>query len=95
MENFVKLGGEEEGMTGNSHMHAPGGHMDGNHAAKSQENHSGGGGAAKEEPNKTKEKSVLQAKLTKLAIQIGYAGNFPTFLMLLTRFSCCRMNAVN
>ena len=27
-----------------------------------------------------KEKSVLQAKLTKLAIQIGYAGNLEWFL---------------
>lgn len=52
-------------------MHAA---VDGNHAAKSDQNHAGGGGAAKEEPQKGKEKSVLQAKLTKLAIQIGYAG---------------------
>lgn len=66
------LGGEEEaGMTGNSHMHAP---VDGNHAAKADHNHAGGGGVAKEETHKGKEKSVLQAKLTKLAIQIGYAG---------------------
>jgi hypothetical protein len=28
---------------------------------------------------KKKEQSVLQAKLTKLAIQIGYAGNFFKF----------------
>lgn len=63
-------GGEEEaGMTGNSHMHAP---VDGH--AKSHENHTSGGSAPKEEHSKTKEKSVLQAKLTKLAIQIGYAG---------------------
>ena len=63
-------GGEEEaGMTGNSHMHAP---VDGH--AKSHENHTSGGGTTKEEPSKTKDKSVLQAKLTKLAIQIGYAG---------------------
>lgn len=33
----------------------------------------GGGGQSEEEPAK-KDKSVLQAKLTKLAIQIGYAG---------------------
>ena len=31
--------------------------------------------AEKKEKSSTKEKSVLQAKLTKLAIQIGYAGN--------------------
>ena len=39
---------------------------------------SGGGGASsddkEEKASHSKEKSVLQAKLTKLAIQIGYAG---------------------
>lgn len=42
------------------------------------ENHvesSGGGGVAEEHSGAKKEKSVLQAKLTKLAIQIGYAGS--------------------
>lgn len=42
------------------------------------ENHvesSGGGGVAEEHTGAKKEKSVLQAKLTKLAIQIGYAGS--------------------
>ncbi|CAG0896564.1 unnamed protein product [Cyprideis torosa] len=41
-------------------------------------------------PTGMKEKSVLQAKLTKLAIQIGYAGTFVaaiTVLVLMTRFS--------
>ncbi|KAJ1530908.1 hypothetical protein ONE63_005748 [Megalurothrips usitatus] len=79
-------GGEEEGMTGNSHMHAP---VDGNHSAKSQDNHAGGGGEKKEEPSKAKEKSVLQAKLTKLAIQIGYAGStvaFVTVVILVIQF---------
>lgn len=60
-------------MTGNSH---PGSgasvkQHDGaenNHAAAS----TGGGGG---EAHGKKEKSVLQAKLTKLAIQIGYAGS--------------------
>lgn len=79
-------GGEEEaGMTGNSHMHAA---VDGNHAAKADQNHAGGG-TAKEEPQKGKEKSVLQAKLTKLAIQIGYAGStvaFVTVVILVIQF---------
>lgn len=35
----------------------------------------GGGGTAPEGGSHKKEKSVLQAKLTKLAIQIGYAGS--------------------
>ena len=34
----------------------------------------GGGSSGEEKANHSKEKSVLQAKLTKLAIQIGYAG---------------------
>lgn len=34
----------------------------------------GGGGQSNEEEPAKKDKSVLQAKLTKLAIQIGYAG---------------------
>lgn len=34
----------------------------------------GQGGPSTEEPEAKKDKSVLQAKLTKLAIQIGYAG---------------------
>lgn len=34
-----------------------------------------GSGEAREEGPQKKEKSVLQAKLTKLAIQIGYAGS--------------------
>ena len=46
-----------------------------------------------------KEKSVLQAKLTKLAIQIGYAGKYP-YCMLNSQSSpdrilvrCTRMSA--
>lgn len=62
-------------MTGNSHMNSPAPVVnkldDGPVEAK--ENHvasaSSGGEGHK------KEKSVLQAKLTKLAIQIGYAGS--------------------
>lgn len=45
---------------------------DGNHIQLQQQQ--SGGGTAPESGHK-KEKSVLQAKLTKLAIQIGYAGS--------------------
>ncbi|XP_074094819.1 plasma membrane calcium-transporting ATPase 3 isoform X3 [Cotesia typhae] len=65
------LPGDEAGeITGNSHPGSGGSvKQDGeNHAAAS----SGGGGGHGEGK---KEKSVLQAKLTKLAIQIGYAGS--------------------
>lgn len=41
--------------------------------AETDDDAAGGGEKAEEEPAK-KDKSVLQAKLTKLAIQIGYAG---------------------
>ncbi|KAF4525203.1 hypothetical protein B566_EDAN008309 [Ephemera danica] len=73
-------GDEESAMTGNSHLssgnveladHA-GAVASGKQVAAEAENHAGSGVAA--EPHK-KEKSVLQAKLTKLAIQIGYAGS--------------------
>ncbi|XP_015124545.1 plasma membrane calcium-transporting ATPase 2 isoform X1 [Diachasma alloeum] len=68
------LSGEEAGeITGNSH-----GGSGGARPHDSGENHhapsGGGGGEAAAEAGK-KEKSVLQAKLTKLAIQIGYAGS--------------------
>lgn len=71
------LGDEEAGnVTGNSHMNSPA-PVENKHGNSTpddgQGNHvsSGGGGG---ESHK-KEKSVLQAKLTKLAIQIGYAGS--------------------
>lgn len=57
---------------------------------------SGGGGASSDDKEEkashsaSHEKSVLQAKLTKLAIQIGYAGN--TLLhnyLILTNLSPC------
>lgn len=35
-----------------------------------------GGPSTEGEPEAKKDKSVLQAKLTKLAIQIGYAGKY-------------------
>lgn len=58
-------GDEAVEITGNSHVSGGGKHEGGeNHQAASH-----GGGEGK------KEKSVLQAKLTKLAIQIGYAGS--------------------
>lgn len=62
-------------MTGNSHMNSPApvvnkiddGPIDG------KENHVASATSSSE--GHKKEKSVLQAKLTKLAIQIGYAGS--------------------
>jgi P-type Ca2+ transporter type 2B len=68
----------ENAVTTNSHM---GGH-DGNGAGHDLEQFtaevaekSGGGGGGEDGGGHKKEKSVLQAKLTKLAIQIGYAGS--------------------
>uniref|UniRef100_A0A915Q633 Calcium-transporting ATPase n=1 Tax=Setaria digitata TaxID=48799 RepID=A0A915Q633_9BILA len=49
--------------------------------------------AQKDEVENKKERSVLQAKLTRLAIQIGYAGSFVagcTVLILVTRFCISR-----
>ncbi|KAL3982978.1 calcium-translocating P-type ATPase PMCA-type [Acanthocheilonema viteae] len=49
--------------------------------------------AIKDEVESKKERSVLQAKLTRLAIQIGYAGSFVagcTVLILVTRFCISR-----
>lgn len=64
---LFKKGNETGEITGNSH---------GSSAVKHEggENHHGSAPAPAEESGK-KEKSVLQAKLTKLAIQIGYAGS--------------------
>ena len=48
-----------------------------------------GGGTAPEPDEGTKDKSVLQAKLTKLAVQIGYAGfvvSLITVIILVTKF---------
>lgn len=62
------LGDEEAAVTGNSHMRSGVGVVDTvqqEPPPKKSEEHA--------EDHK-KEKSVLQAKLTKLAIQIGYAG---------------------
>ncbi|EJD74053.1 calcium ATPase [Loa loa] len=52
-----------------------------------------GNEAIKDEVESKKERSVLQAKLTRLAIQIGYAGSFVagcTVLILVTRFCISR-----
>ncbi|VDM41457.1 unnamed protein product, partial [Toxocara canis] len=51
------------------------------------------GEESKDEAEGKKERSVLQAKLTRLAIQIGYAGSFVagcTVLILVVRFSISR-----
>lgn len=66
---------------GRAHTHTGDDEMGNSHAVSKQhsvdggENHHGGGGGTKSEDSGKKEKSVLQAKLTKLAIQIGYAGS--------------------
>lgn len=66
--------GDEENVTGNSHMNSPSPltnkHDD---TEVSKENHVSSEKSSTE--SHKKEKSVLQAKLTKLAIQIGYAGS--------------------
>ncbi|XP_066246916.1 plasma membrane calcium-transporting ATPase 2 isoform X5 [Euwallacea similis] len=66
--------GDEENVTGNSHMNSPApvaNKLD--NAQDGKENHVSNAPPA--ETSHKKEKSVLQAKLTKLAIQIGYAGS--------------------
>ncbi|XP_017781695.1 PREDICTED: plasma membrane calcium-transporting ATPase 3 isoform X6 [Nicrophorus vespilloides] len=69
-------GDEESAVTGNSHMNSPApvsnkhGNSDGDDG---QGNHVASGNNSAD--SHKKEKSVLQAKLTKLAIQIGYAGS--------------------
>lgn len=69
------LTGDEENVTGNSHMNSPApvANKHENTEQDSKENHVGNAPPA--ETSHKKEKSVLQAKLTKLAIQIGYAGS--------------------
>lgn len=75
----VREGGadEEAPVTGNSHVSS-------GPVGVAAENHASDGAPAPKEHTERedhkKEKSVLQAKLTKLAIQIGYAGmSFPPF----------------
>ncbi|XP_019754759.1 plasma membrane calcium-transporting ATPase 2 isoform X3 [Dendroctonus ponderosae] len=68
------LTGDEENVTGNSHMNSPAPVANKHdNAADGKENHVNT--APPPETTHKKEKSVLQAKLTKLAIQIGYAGS--------------------
>lgn len=72
------VGDVEEGNVGNnSHPSDHAGSARNNKADKPEREGSAGPSeaVAKEEKAHSKEKSVLQAKLTKLAIQIGYAGN--------------------
>lgn len=71
------LGDEESAVTGNSHMNSPTPVSNKHNVVQNDpvenQNHVTTAPAASE--SHKKEKSVLQAKLTKLAIQIGYAGS--------------------
>ncbi|XP_045116619.1 plasma membrane calcium-transporting ATPase 2-like isoform X3 [Portunus trituberculatus] len=82
-------GGEAGSVTGNSHhitansTSADGDVRNNKHPKEEEEEESQRAGG------KSQEKSVLQAKLTKLAIQIGYAGSFIavlTVVILIVRF---------
>ncbi|CAH1153361.1 unnamed protein product [Phaedon cochleariae] len=64
---------DEENVTGNSHMNSPAPVANKHEQQDGKENHVHVEKPASE--SHKKEKSVLQAKLTKLAIQIGYAGS--------------------
>ncbi|EEC15444.1 plasma membrane ca-ATPase B2, putative [Ixodes scapularis] len=67
-----KKADEEAAMSGNSHM----GNITANtHLEPARADSIVPASATHEEANPRKEKSVLQAKLTKLAIQIGYVGS--------------------
>ncbi|KAJ8934883.1 hypothetical protein NQ314_013162 [Rhamnusium bicolor] len=67
------LTGDEENVTGNSHMNSPAPVANKHEDQDGKENHVTTEKSSGE--SHKKEKSVLQAKLTKLAIQIGYAGS--------------------
>lgn len=69
--DVINQGEEPIEITGNSHVTGSGG--GGKH--EGGENHHAAAPASAGESSGKKEKSVLQAKLTKLAIQIGYAGS--------------------
>ncbi|XP_044257156.1 plasma membrane calcium-transporting ATPase 2 isoform X3 [Tribolium madens] len=71
----MKKGADDENVTGNSHMNSPAPVPNklNETTQESKENHVSSPPASAE--SHKKEKSVLQAKLTKLAIQIGYAGS--------------------
>lgn len=71
----MPVGDEETAATGNSHMNSPApvANKHGGAPEDGKENHVTSASSSSE--GHKKEKSVLQAKLTKLAIQIGYAGS--------------------
>ncbi|XP_063928745.1 plasma membrane calcium-transporting ATPase 2 isoform X2 [Zophobas morio] len=67
-------GADDDNVTGNSHMNSPAPVPNKlNESQDAKENHVAS--APSSGDSHKKEKSVLQAKLTKLAIQIGYAGS--------------------
>lgn len=73
---YIDIGADEENVTGNSHMNSPApvpNKLNETSDQESKENHVASTPSSGE--SHKKEKSVLQAKLTKLAIQIGYAGS--------------------
>lgn len=86
----VLKAGDDDNVTGNSHMNSPApvaNKVDNSAAQDGKENHVSN--TAPAESGHKKEKSVLQAKLTKLAIQIGYAGStiaVLTVLILIIQF---------
>lgn len=71
------VGDEETAVTGNSHMNSPTPVSNKHDAVQDEhtENQNHVTSATSSVESHKKEKSVLQAKLTKLAIQIGYAGS--------------------
>lgn len=70
----VAVGADDDNVTGNSHMNSPAPVPNKlNESQDAKENHVAS--APSSGDSHKKEKSVLQAKLTKLAIQIGYAGS--------------------
>ena len=83
----------EGGKMGNSHLPGGGhghGHLANSTAVAEPDEASEDGGGARSSPELEGEKSVLQAKLTNLAIQIGYGGmavSLVTVIILSIRFS--------
>lgn len=86
---FALLGAAEN--ENKAHAKATADEPDANTQGKAEQAADGHRKSTQEEDNPHKEKSVLQAKLTKLAIQIGYAGVylffFPLFPMPLVSLS--------
>lgn len=83
----MNTGDESAGNMGNSHLAAPSKVV--SDSETERENHVASSSPAAGEGGAKKEKSVLQAKLTKLAIQIGYAGStiaVLTVLILIIQF---------